>query len=443
MKKIALLIPLLLIFFVSVPADAFSGFVTADSTGNLHYTITTSPSEISGAVALYDAATNQNCSDSSTFGPPYYWQPIWSFFGSDANATLTDTSGHPAFQSWKQTGVSTNDSSTTRTLTGTVPAIVNHYPDPTTNGNTYLPTQNITVALDINTAPTDNGYCELFWPLPNSSYIDLGYNYLADPAIYTTIPYTSLLAGYSFTEPSTPNNPPQLGTPSITPNPVQINTSVTATTTFTDPDSGQTHTATANWGDGTNTATSCSVTEPNGSTPGSVNCPLSSGYSAANVYPVTITVSDGTAQTTSVVTYASAYNPTQSSIFSAGSSYSNPSTASPGTSGNVRFGLAYKYQGGMATGDRQFTLDFNAASLHFNANNVSSLVVSNGIATLQGTGTITGQTGTYNFLVTGVDNGGIRIQITDSSNNVVYDTQPGASISATPTTFVNGHVKVQ
>lgn len=240
------------------------------------------------------------------------------------------------------------------------------------------------------------------------------------------------------------NTPPSVGTVIISPNPAQINSSVAAITTFTDSDTGQTHTATANWGDGTNTSTSCSVTEPNGSTPGSVNCPFSSGYAAANVYPITITVSDGISQTTSAVTYESVFDPTQSSIFSAGEKYDNPPTANPSTSGSVKFGLTYKYKGGTANGNRAFTMDFNEANIHFTASYVTSLVISNGMATLMGTGTIDGQTGTYNFLVTGINNGGIRIQITDSSNNVIYDTQPGDPITATPTTTsANMHVLVQ
>jgi hypothetical protein len=235
------------------------------------------------------------------------------------------------------------------------------------------------------------------------------------------------------------NVAPTPGAITISPNPVQINTSVTATGTFTDPGVLDTHTATAQWGDGSSD-TSCTVTEPNGSTPGSASCPRPSGYAAANVYPVTIKVSDGTDTGTSPVDYASVYSPTAQGLFSAGQRFSNPGTASPSTSGNVTFGLSYKYQGTMPTSDRQFSMDFNAANLHFNATDVTSLVVANSMATLTGTGTITGRSGTFNFLVTGVNGGDIRIQITDSSNNVVYDTQPGAGITATPTTSVNGQV---
>jgi flagellar hook assembly protein FlgD len=81
-------------------------------------------------------------------------------------------------------------------------------------------------------------------------------------------------------------------------------------------------------------------------------------------------------------------------------------------------------------------MDFNAANLHFNATTISSLVISNGIGTLTGTGTIN-NSGTYNFFVTGSESANtIRIQITDSSNNVIYDTQPGDPTNASPTTTV-------
>jgi hypothetical protein len=109
--------------------------------------------------------------------------------------------------------------------------------------------------------------------------------------------------------------------------------------------------------------------------------------------------------------------------------------------GTVKFGLSYKYQGTVPTSDRQFTMNFNNANLLFNATTISSLVISNSMATLTGTGTINGS-GSYNFLVTGVNGGDIRIQITDPSNNnnVIYDTQPGAAAIATPTTSVTGNV---
>jgi len=240
------------------------------------------------------------------------------------------------------------------------------------------------------------------------------------------------------------NHAPVVGAVSLSPNPVQINTSITATTTFTDADTGDTHTATIDWGDLSGSHL-CNVTETNGS--GSVSCSLPSGYASANVYPVAITVSDGSASGTSPTTYASVYNPTQQGIFTAGQHYSSPAGAYPQNSsltGTVQFGLSYKYQGTVPTSNREFTMNFKAANLLFNATTISSLVISNNFATLTGTGNINGGSHTYNFLVTGVDSADIRIQITDpaNNNNVIYDTQPNAAVTATPTTSVTGNVIV-
>ena len=94
----------------------------------------------------------------------------------------------------------------------------------------------------------------------------------------------------------------------------------------------------------------------------------------------------------------------------------------------------------MPVGDKQFTMNFTQANLLFNATSVSSLVISNNVAALQGTGTING-TGTYNFLVTGDGNANaIRIQIKNQAGNVIYDTQPGAATTASPITAVTGNV---
>jgi flagellar hook assembly protein FlgD len=78
--------------------------------------------------------------------------------------------------------------------------------------------------------------------------------------------------------------------------------------------------------------------------------------------------------------------------------------------------------------------------LFFKATTINSLVIANGIGTLTGTGTLNGS-GSYNFLVTGSESAEtIRIQIKDTSGNVVYDTQPGAADTATPTASVTGNV---
>jgi hypothetical protein len=324
--------------------------------------------------------------------------------------------------------------------------------------------QNSSGGYDFALYHDDNQYYNVGFSFPGSALSTGWHNYKfcavgsqitasLDNSVLATVTDTRFTQGYPTLSISTgnfidnyllttTNRAPQVGAVTISPNPVQINTSITASANFTDADTGDTHTASIDWGDLTGSHP-CTVTESNGS--GSVSCSLSSGYASANVYPVTITVSDGTASGVSPVAYASVYNPTSQGLFSAGQRFSSPAGAdpsNPNVTGNVQFGLAYKYQGTMPVGDRQFTMNFKADNLLFNATTVSSLVVSSGFATLTGTGTINGGSHTYNFLVTGVNGADIRIQITDPANNnaVIYDTQPGDPATATPTTSVTGNV---
>ncbi len=234
------------------------------------------------------------------------------------------------------------------------------------------------------------------------------------------------------------NAPFTIGAITAPTTPTQLGNVITASASITDQGALDTHTASWNWGDGN--ATTGTVTESNGT--GIVSD--THMYTATGVYTITLTVTDddGVAQT-STFQYLSVYNPTSQGLFSAGSKYTSPAGAyiqNTNLTGDVKFGLSYKYQGSMPVGDKQFTMNFKAANLAFNATTVSSLVISNGVGTLTGTGTINGS-GTYNFLVTGNESANtIRIQITDSSNNVIYDTQLGNPATATPTTPVSGHV---
>jgi PKD repeat protein len=227
---------------------------------------------------------------------------------------------------------------------------------------------------------------------------------------------------------------PAVGTITVGPNPVQINTPTTATASFTDPAGGSTDTASWDWGDGS--SSSGTVSESNGSG----NVTDNHIYTTAGVYTVTLTVTNPTDShsTTQTYQFVSAYEVTSSGRLAGAKEFSSPAGAyatNTSLTGPVSFGLGYKYQGGIPTGDKQFMVSFSAANLNFNATSVSSLVISGSTATLEGSGTINGS-GTYNFTVVGVDNGNIRVQITDPSNNnaVIYDTQPGDPLTATPTT---------
>ena len=298
-------------------------------------------------------------------------------------------------------------------------------------------------------------YDEIYDPATNSWSVSSAVLPFADRLTWTQLANGDLLAmggvncGSSYPSDPTctlssaelftiPNHPPVVNAISVSINPVQVNAATSATATFSDADTSDTHTATWDWGDGN--TTSGTVTESNGS--GSVSD--SHTYSSAGVYTVTLKVIDNQGGSgTSTFQYVSVYNPTSQGLFSAGQKYTSPAgayTQNTSLTGDVKFGLSYKYQGTMPVSDKQFTMNFKAANLTFNAAAINSLVIANSIGTLTGTGTINGS-GTYNFLVTGSESANtIRIQISDSSNNVIYDTQPGASATATPTTSVSGHV---
>jgi hypothetical protein len=93
------------------------------------------------------------------------------------------------------------------------------------------------------------------------------------------------------------------------------------------------------------------------------------------------------------------------------------------------------------TGDTEF--QFPATNLTFHSTGYDWLVVSGAQAQFQGSGTINGA-GSYGFLVTAVQGShpapdAIRIKVWDKSTNaVVYDSQPGAATTATPTTALGG-----
>lgn len=239
----------------------------------------------------------------------------------------------------------------------------------------------------------------------------------------------------------TVNNAPfTVGIISASSSPVLVNTAMTASANFTDPGVFDTHTASWNWGDG-NTTTG-TVIENNGS--GSVS--NSHTYTATGVYTIILTVTDDYGvSNVSAFQYISVYDTNTS--FAGGTSFTNLLSASPNTTGKVKFGISAKYTGNnILTGSVK--MDFKAANIDFVSTSLQSLATTNGRAYLRGTGTLNGVSG-YTFLATGIDGsiaGGndlIRFQIKDSSGNVVYDSQPGASDTTDPTTVdATGNIRV-
>ncbi len=232
------------------------------------------------------------------------------------------------------------------------------------------------------------------------------------------------------------NQAPVVGTITAPTTPIQVNTSVTASANFTDLNTLDTHTASWNWGDGI--VTPGTVTESSGSVSDSHT------YTAAGVYTITLTVTDNSgAIGTSIFQYVSVYNPTPQGLFTGNRIFSSSAGAypqNPNLTGQVQFGVTSKYQDTLLIG--KVSMNFRAANLEFDSTSLTVLVVSDGQATLRGTGTING-TGNYNLLVTGLDGtqDAIRFQIKDQSGTVViYDSQPGAPDTDTPTTSAIGQI---
>jgi hypothetical protein len=223
--------------------------------------------------------------------------------------------------------------------------------------------------------------------------------------------------------------------------PVAVNTAVNVGASFTDAVTSTTHTAVWNWGDGTTSAGT--VTETNGS--GTVTG--SHSYAVDGVYTITLTVTNnvgGSGQ--SVFQFVVVYNPSAGFVTGGGwfTSPAGADAANPNLTGRANFGLNAKYKSGatVPTGSTEF--QFPAGNLNFHATSYDWLVITTNQAQYQGTGTINGA-GNYGFLVTTMDNGGttpdlIRMRIWDKNNNnaVVYDTQPGAPLTALPTTALGG-----
>jgi PKD repeat protein len=225
--------------------------------------------------------------------------------------------------------------------------------------------------------------------------------------------------------------------------PLQTNSSATVSATFTDAGTADTHQATWSWGDGASSA--ASITETGGN--GSISNPHT--YTAAGVYPVTLTLTDSDGATTSrVFNYITVYNPTPQGLFSGGSHFDSPAGAVIGNNaitGKAKFGITAKYSGSQPTGDVKFNLP--QANIDMVSTAVTVLVTANGIATVRGTATVNGTAG-YTFLATGADSkvaggtDGVRIQIKNPAGQTIYDTQPGAADTARPTIRPTGNITV-
>jgi hypothetical protein len=224
------------------------------------------------------------------------------------------------------------------------------------------------------------------------------------------------------------NVAPTAGTITLDPfGPQIINTTINTNVSFSDLGKLDTHTAIWNWGDGN--STDGVVTESNGS--GSVTG--SHTYTSAGVYTLTVTVTDNnSAAATKDYKYIVIYDPSAGFVTGGGQVSSS------------LFGISAKYTPNSQTPSGNVGYTFSDGTMIFASTQIDWLVVNDNIAILTGSGTING-TGNYYFLVSVIDDSPdkLRIRISDTLGNLIYDNQPGDSETSAPATAISaGQIKI-
>jgi len=215
----------------------------------------------------------------------------------------------------------------------------------------------------------------------------------------------------------------------------RINTPVSFAGRFRDK-AGLSHTA--KWTFDSLSATGA-VTEPTSAKPGSVTGTYS--FAEPGVYRVAMNVTDNLGKTATVTNVGGLeailviYDPAGGYVVGGGW-YDSPS-------GRSTFGFNSKYHSNAKNLKGEVQLTFGAGT-NFEANNLDYLTITGARAQVGGQGKLNGD-GPYNFILTMIDGqteggGGvdrIRLKVWHKvTGQVVYDTQPGASDAANPTTAV-------
>jgi probable HAF family extracellular repeat protein len=184
--------------------------------------------------------------------------------------------------------------------------------------------------------------------------------------------------------------------------PVAVGKRIAFSASFTDQNSGDTHKAAWSWGDrcGSSNGT---VTESNGA--GTVRGQHS--FCKAGVYPVTLTVTDNTGRSSTAARDVVVYDPSAATVAGTGWFVSPQGAYGKNKvhAGRAAFSFVSRVTNDPTPRQRDMTLRFNVASLHFQSASYDSLSVAGTRAQYQGSGTVNG-TGNYKFLMTVVDGSG-------------------------------------
>ena len=263
------------------------------------------------------------------------------------------------------------------------------------------------------------------------------------------------------------NVAPVLGPITVPLAPLPVGSEVIATADFADTGIQDTHTAVWDWGDGTiSTAT---ISEANGS--GIITG--THAYASEGVYTIKVTLTDDDGGSdTSVFFYDVVFLPDGTFVTGGGwiASPEGAYASDQSLTGKVHFGFVVRSRRskGTTTYSGETQVQLRAGNRNFQSTSYDSLVFEKSTATYSGSGTLDGA-GDYGFTVTVIDvgdsgDGGsspkkgggkggkggggttasdtsdtFRIKIWDKVTlEVIYDSQPGASDDADPTTPLGG-----
>ena len=204
----------------------------------------------------------------------------------------------------------------------------------------------------------------------------------------------------------------------------------TVTVAYTDAGSADSHTISVNWGDG---STSSVAGDAGIAT-------ARHAYQNAGFYTVQVTLTDddGASVSRTATQYVVVYD--AAAGFVTGGGFVEPDGRAMKGNQKATFTSSVRYADGSAP-EGHVNVQLHGRGVSFQSDALQWMVIDGTRAWILGTGTIDGESGTYNVLVSLADVGNddlVRIRIWSATGAVVYDNQPGAAISALPVGSLGG-----
>ena len=238
-----------------------------------------------------------------------------------------------------------------------------------------------------------------------------------------------------------------------TPNPVEVNNSITLTANVDDTDTGGSNIASADYTIDGGTPVGMSAQNSAFDEVSEDVAAVVPAFAAADVHNICVSGTDSASNTGEEdCVLLAVYDPAAGFVTGGGwiDSPANACHLTPacqGQAGKANFGFVSKYQQGAQTptGNTQFR--FKAGDLNFHSDSYEWLVIAHHRAQYQGVGTINGG-GNYGFKLfaidanltpsTNVDLFRIKIWDKDNGDIVVYDNELGSDEDGVPTTEIGG-----